>query len=586
MRRTFSEITSQHPQWDARRPCGAGHDKTNRHPQAAALSRHPQRVARRVSHLLCSLRRHDYWLIIILQILFSLHLQAKEVILSPPAQTAPKAYVLAIGIGSYQDAFWPKLKWPVFDAKKIAAAITVGNKVETLLLDQQATLANTLAAINSIAQTANKNDALIVYISTHGTLQNNQGDIEKVTVLHDTQIATLATTGMTHQKLIHELEKVSASKKLIIFATCHSGLGKSKLPPEVLDVLTRHKGTYAPLEQVSEGTLILSAGAQGETAREDDNFQADVYTHFFLEGLSTYEKQYAAASAMQAHDYAKVHTYAFTKGQQRPTAQAQFIGEGDLILRGNPNAQKPATLKAYRIEYEGLEISVNGRGKGILPLAFPLASGKNRIALYTEGQDQPLREYEIETDSDITLEEILAGPPFTASMGISSLLPNSHSMQKLVGTYQTGMLARFSYQHKNYAIGLVLATSSESRKEIRQNLIASFSDASLAVEAGFQLQLSPWLRSGLYASLGQARGRIRFQDSENDQVMSFQTKNTPIYELRSNLAWYKHRSLALDLSLGQRWCQYDFDEFGNLNANGAFLALGLTYSFGGKVRML
>ena len=111
------------------------------------------------------------------------------------------------------------------------------------------------------------------------------GDLEKVIVLNNTKYRSLSKTGLSHRRLLKEVDKISSAKKLMIFATCHSGIGKSKLPPEVQELLATSKGTVQPIDDVSEGFIILSASTKGETAREDDRLRADIYTHFFLQGL-------------------------------------------------------------------------------------------------------------------------------------------------------------------------------------------------------------------------------------------------------------------------------------------------------------
>ncbi len=183
-------------------------------------------------------------------------------------------YIISIGVNTYRDPFWPALQWPASDAGKVAAHLgrdTTAPIHKYLLVDEQASFSNINRVLNEVAGMAHADDTVIFYVSSHGTLApGSNGELQPVTVVHDTQSEQLLTTGLSHRSLQQWLDQLPARRKLLIFATCHSGEGKSQLPPEVKRLINSRKGRLAPLADASEGTLILAAAAQGEAAHEDD----------------------------------------------------------------------------------------------------------------------------------------------------------------------------------------------------------------------------------------------------------------------------------------------------------------------------
>ncbi len=150
---------------------------------------------------------------------------------------------------------------------------------------------------------------------------------------------------------------------MLVLATCHSGTGKSLLPKDVEAELASVKGAFfaAPLEEASRASVVLSASDWGETAREDESLQNDIYTHFLVEALTSGDRNLdGAVTATEAHDWARRKTYAFTQGRQRPSAEILEVGADPIVLSGAIARLGSPELFSYSARLDGFSLKVDG----------------------------------------------------------------------------------------------------------------------------------------------------------------------------------------------------------------------------------
>ena len=110
----------------------------------------------------------------------------------------------------------------------------------------------------------------------------------------DTSYDRVPETAMALSALLDKFNGLTSRRKALILACCHSGMGKSGLPREVEDELATLKSGFfvKPVEFVSEASVIIGVCSWGETAREDEKLENDIYTHFFLKGMAEYDRQH------------------------------------------------------------------------------------------------------------------------------------------------------------------------------------------------------------------------------------------------------------------------------------------------------
>lgn len=245
-------------------------------------------------------------------------------------------------------------------------------------------------------------DTVFVYLSTHGTLaRDKRGRLRSYLVAQDTQMKELQTSGITLDSLRGRFERLRSHRKALVLATCHSGQGKSTLPPSVQKELAGIKGGaffVPPIEEVSEASVVLSASSWGETAREDESLEHDIYTFFMLEALTQRldVNGDGAVTVSEAHDHAKRRTYAFTAGRQRPQAVSDILGDDPIVLAGRRTQVGRPAVHAYGEAWEGVRVRVGGTEKGALPGSIVLEPGEHAVSLIRNGADEPFASGQIE----------------------------------------------------------------------------------------------------------------------------------------------------------------------------------------------
>ena len=132
-----------------------------------------------------------------------------------------KVYGFGIGINKYQDKHLSQLNGCVRDATDILEAFLSKSNEKILLLDEEATRKNILAVINNYMTQLVKGDLLIISVSSHGGIVNNDLAI----VPFDAELKNLLGTVVPTLYLIQALSKIAENggKILLILDICHSG---------------------------------------------------------------------------------------------------------------------------------------------------------------------------------------------------------------------------------------------------------------------------------------------------------------------------------------------------------------------------
>ncbi|MCE9667901.1 caspase family protein [Myxococcus stipitatus] len=306
-------------------------------------------------------------------------------------------HALLIGIGQYDDDAWNDLRYPGKDAEDLGRALADPRRggfhsVTVLNQPERTTRAAVLEALRALAARPwRPKDILVVYVSGHGTLARDaRGELQRYLVMRDTRFRDVQGTGLEMAVLERELERLGSRRRVLVLATCHSGTGKSLLPPSVLDELERTKGAFPPrpLEEDSRASLVLSASDWGEAAREDDALANDIYTHFFVEALDGRgdRNRDGAVSATEAHDWARRHTWTYTQGRQRPSARMTEVGADPVFLAGTLTQPGQPEVFSYSPRLEGFTLKVDGVDAGELPGGVTLPEGNRRLGLHKGGE--------------------------------------------------------------------------------------------------------------------------------------------------------------------------------------------------------
>ncbi|MBI5507460.1 MAG: caspase family protein [Deltaproteobacteria bacterium] len=308
---------------------------------------------------------------------------------TPASGSSGKRRLLAIGVSSFDDPSFPALSFAEADARDLAAALVKsGGFVATVLTGVEGRKDRVTAALEDLSLTGSAADTVVVYVSTHGTLATGAGGgLKQVVALRDTRRDQPLATGLPLDELVRRFEALASRRKVLILATCYSGAGKSSLGDSMQRYLAGVKGApVRPLYEVSSASVVLSASAWGETAREDPTLGHDIYTHFFIAALAGFDENGdGATSVIEAHDFARQETYRFSHGAQRPTAILTVEGEDPIVLAGRRHRRGRPVLLSYDEALEGFSVRVDGTDKGTLPRGIVVEAGWHEIVLAAPG---------------------------------------------------------------------------------------------------------------------------------------------------------------------------------------------------------
>ncbi|MCP3057398.1 caspase family protein [Myxococcus sp. K38C18041901] len=331
----------------------------------------------------------------------------------------PRRMALLVGISEFDDPHWRGLRYPSKDAKDLAAAMldpTKGrfDQVRVLTRPEETTRSAILAALRQLRQEAHRpDDVVVVYFSAHGTLARDAtGELRRFLVTRDASYRAIAQTALSMDALKAEFDALSSRRRLLVLASCHSGNGKSLLPKELEKELSGIKsGFYArPLEESSRASMVFAACDWGETAREDEGLQNDIYTHFLVEGLGGGADRNAdgAVTATEAHDYARRRTFAFTEGRQRPSAEILEVGADPVVLSGSIARTGRPELFSYNPRLDGFTLKVDGEPRTELPGGAAVVPGKRTVELTKGDAVLVRREVDVADGERLPLEQLLS----------------------------------------------------------------------------------------------------------------------------------------------------------------------------------
>jgi len=302
---------------------------------------------------------------------------------------------LLVGPEGFDDPSFAPLRYTDDDARALAEVLEDParghfDEVWTLTTTEDTRLSEVHEAMAALgAQSRSADDTVFVYFSSHGTLARDaRGRLRQYLVLSDTRLADVPETALSHEEVLDWLEGLPSRRKVLLLATCHSGQGKSALPPDMEAEFASTKGPppIPPLREVSEAVIVIGVCAWNETARESEKLGHDIYTWHFLQALEQGDLDGdGAVTATEAHDRARRLTYDFTGGAQRPYARVEVLGDDPVVLSGQRSRAGAPAVGSFRENYDGYGVRVDGVAKGALPGLIPLDPGPHRVEVLSPG---------------------------------------------------------------------------------------------------------------------------------------------------------------------------------------------------------
>ena len=182
---------------------------------------------------------------------------------------------LVIGTNDYLDPKLSNLHFAVKDAEEMRMVLLnqdIGGFDEIVPLVDE-TKSNVKKGIEKLLLIdATFDDLILIYFSGHGKLNSK---FELNLLLKDTEMGYLLSTALHYNFITDCIEQSKCKKVVIILDCCHGGAAGIK--GDISKTLSETSGS---------GTFILSATTGSNLAKEVQELENGIFTHFLLEGLS------------------------------------------------------------------------------------------------------------------------------------------------------------------------------------------------------------------------------------------------------------------------------------------------------------
>jgi Caspase domain len=212
---------------------------------------------------------------------------------TPLPAVVRQKFALIVGIGTFQDGSIPKLQFAAKDAddfRKLLLDKSFGNFVPenvVTLMDEKATRAAILDAMNQIALRAQEDDLVVLFVSSHGSpLQQDRGlgGVGYI-VTYDTVMSKIWLDALDYQNFAAQTSFIKARRKVVFLDTCFSGQaakrGQKALSIEGLGVDDK----TARLFLSGFGTFVIMSSRADERSWESDTIHNGYFTHYLIEAL-------------------------------------------------------------------------------------------------------------------------------------------------------------------------------------------------------------------------------------------------------------------------------------------------------------
>ena len=194
---------------------------------------------------------------------------------SPAYDEEVKVWAVVVGCAYYQHM--KSLRYTDDDAYQVYAFLksieggALSDQQVTVLVDENATRDNILAAMRDTYRRADENDLILFYFSGHGlpgAFLPIDYDGEQNALAHTDVHAALSQTRSRH--------------KLVIADACHSGSLASRGVEDNRKVLTDY---YAALTAADASTALMMSSKGEEISMEDGGLRSGVFSHYLIRGL-------------------------------------------------------------------------------------------------------------------------------------------------------------------------------------------------------------------------------------------------------------------------------------------------------------
>lgn len=239
----------------------------------------------------------------------------------------PSLYVLAVGVGQYQSADIPKLRFPAKDARDLVGTLKhqkdlLYREITTrVAVDGEATRATIVDGFTWLKKVTGRRDTAVIFLAGHGT---NDPDGTYYYLPVDAQSDR---QSMLSGAVLQDALRGIRGRIVLMLDTCHSGnvLGRMSLNRLINELTTENR------------IVVFAASTGDQTARESPAWQNGAFTKAIIEGLrgvADYAED-GQISMSELETWTGVRVGQLTSGAQTPTL-AKPNAAPDYILAALP----------------------------------------------------------------------------------------------------------------------------------------------------------------------------------------------------------------------------------------------------------
>lgn len=240
----------------------------------------------------------------------------------------PALWVLSVGVGTYQSADIPSLRFAAKDANDLATTMQRQRDLlyreitVRVLSDRQASLQQIKDGLAWLIDTSSAEDTVVLFLAGHGT---NDPDGQYYFLPADAQAdRQTMLSGTTLQEALRAIP----GRVILLLDTCHSG-----------NVLGRRSYNRLINDLTQENRIVVFAASTGDqVARESPAWANGAFTKALIEGLRGVA-DYAEdnrISMSELETWASVRVPQLTAGMQTPTL-AKPNAAPDYVLAALPD---------------------------------------------------------------------------------------------------------------------------------------------------------------------------------------------------------------------------------------------------------
>ncbi len=233
---------------------------------------------------------------------------------------AVKLWAIVIGVSQYE--YLHKLNYSDDDAYRFYGFLkspeggSIPENQVRVLVDEDATRKNILAAMNDVFGKADDNDIVMMYYSGHGIA----GSFLPVDY-------NGFQNKLKHEEVMAILNASRAKHKICLADACYSGsLLAMKSAPSLIEDLAVKRRFYAAFDKSKGGTAILLSSQADEVSLEDQGLREGVYTHFLIRGLKG-EADFDHDKVVEIDElyrFLSKNVHDYTAGVQTPVLKGKF----------------------------------------------------------------------------------------------------------------------------------------------------------------------------------------------------------------------------------------------------------------------